>query len=41
LIRRGDKREINNTGSGPLKMLNVYVPTANAEDAEELAAGRA
>ena len=41
LIRRGDRHEIRNTGSGALKTLNVYVPPAYTEGGEELPAGRA
>src|SRR5437660_2047034 len=36
LIQRGDTHEICNTGSGPLKTLNVYVPPAYTEEGEEL-----
>src|SRR5215218_1923333 len=32
LIQRGDEHEIRNTGSGPLKTLNVYVPPAYTDD---------
>jgi mannose-6-phosphate isomerase-like protein (cupin superfamily) len=41
LIQRGDQHEIRNTGDGPLKTLNVYVPPAYTEDGEELSAGKA
>jgi mannose-6-phosphate isomerase-like protein (cupin superfamily) len=41
LIHRGDKHEIRNTGSGPLRTLNVYVPPAYTEDGGELPAGMA
>jgi mannose-6-phosphate isomerase-like protein (cupin superfamily) len=41
LIGRGEAHEIRNTGSGPLKTLNVYVPPAYTEEGEELPAGRA
>jgi hypothetical protein len=41
LIQRGDRHEIRNTGEGPLKTLNVYVPPAYTEDCGELPAGRA
>jgi mannose-6-phosphate isomerase-like protein (cupin superfamily) len=41
LIRRGDRHEIRNTGDGPLKTLNVYVPPAYTEEGEALAAGKA
>ncbi len=40
LIERGDAHEIRNTGSSPLRTLNVYVPPAYADDGEELPAGR-
>ena len=35
-----DKHEIRNTGSEPLRTLNVYVPPAYTGEGEELAAGR-
>jgi mannose-6-phosphate isomerase-like protein (cupin superfamily) len=41
LIQRGDEHEIRNTGEGPLKTLNVYVPPAYTDEGEELPAGRA
>jgi mannose-6-phosphate isomerase-like protein (cupin superfamily) len=41
LIRRGETHEVRNTGSGPLKTLNVYVPPAYTDGGEELPAGRA
>jgi mannose-6-phosphate isomerase-like protein (cupin superfamily) len=41
LIRRGDAHEIRNTGEGPLRTLNVYVPPAYTDAGEELPAGRA
>jgi mannose-6-phosphate isomerase-like protein (cupin superfamily) len=41
LIQRGDQHEIRNTGDGPLKTLNVYVPPAYTGEGEELPAGRA
>jgi len=41
LIERGDTHEIRNTGSGPLKTLNVYVPPAYTEEGEELPRGKA
>jgi mannose-6-phosphate isomerase-like protein (cupin superfamily) len=40
LIERGQTHEIRNTGYGPLKMLNVYVPPAYTATGEELPAGR-
>ena len=41
LIQRGDTHEIRNTGRGPLRTLNVYVPPAYTAAGEELPAGRA
>jgi mannose-6-phosphate isomerase-like protein (cupin superfamily) len=41
LIRRGDTHGIRNTGSGPLKTLNVYVPPAYTGDGEQPPAGKA
>lgn len=41
LIQRGDKHEIRNSGKGPLKTLNFYVPPAYSGDWEELPRGRA
>ena len=40
LIQRGDTHEIRNTGEGPLRTLNIYVPPAYTTDGEELPAGR-
>ena len=40
LIQRGDYHEIRNTGRGPLRTLNVYVPPAYTQAGEELPAGR-
>jgi mannose-6-phosphate isomerase-like protein (cupin superfamily) len=40
LIQRGDTHEIRNTGRGPLRTLNVYVPPAYTADGDELPAGR-
>jgi mannose-6-phosphate isomerase-like protein (cupin superfamily) len=40
LIERGDRHEVRNTGRGPLKTLNLYVPPAYRSDASELPAGR-
>ena len=40
LIERGETHEIRNTGSTPLKTLNVYVPPAYTEDGDELPRGR-
>ena len=41
LIRRGDRHEVRNTGRGPLRTLNVYVPPAYSAEGEELPSGRA
>jgi mannose-6-phosphate isomerase-like protein (cupin superfamily) len=41
LIERGDRHEIRNTGSTPLKTLNIYVPPAYTGDGDELPRGRA
>jgi mannose-6-phosphate isomerase-like protein (cupin superfamily) len=41
LIQRGDVHEIRNTGKGPLRTLNVYVPPAYTDEGEERPAGRA
>lgn len=40
LIERGEAHEIRNSGEGPLKTLNVYVPPAYTEGGAELPAGR-
>ena len=40
LIGRGEAHEIRNTGDGPLKTLNVYVPPAYTAGGDELPAGR-
>ena len=40
LIERGDTHEIRNTGSTPLRTLNVYVPPAYTKDGRELPRGR-
>jgi mannose-6-phosphate isomerase-like protein (cupin superfamily) len=40
LIQRGDTHEIRNTGRGPLRTLNIYVPPAYTSDGDELPAGR-
>ena len=40
LVQRGDTHEIRNTGTTPLKTLNVYVPPAYSADGDELPAGR-
>jgi len=39
LIERGDRHEIRNTGSQPMKTLNFYVPPAYDSDGETLPAG--
>jgi len=39
VIQRGDRHEIRNTGSAPLRTLNVYVPPAYTEKGEELPRG--
>ncbi len=36
---RGDTHEIRNTGGGPLRTLNVYVPPAYRPGGDELPAG--
>ncbi len=41
LIPRGQTHEIRNTGTTPLRTLNVYVPPAYTDDGDELPAGRA
>jgi mannose-6-phosphate isomerase-like protein (cupin superfamily) len=41
LIARGETHEIRNTGRGPLRTLNVYVPPAYTKGGNELPAGRA
>jgi mannose-6-phosphate isomerase-like protein (cupin superfamily) len=40
LIQRGDFHEIRNTGEGPLRTLNIYVPPAYTGEGEELPPGR-
>jgi mannose-6-phosphate isomerase-like protein (cupin superfamily) len=40
LIGRGQTHEIRNTGRGPLKTVNVYVPPAYTASGEELPRGR-
>jgi mannose-6-phosphate isomerase-like protein (cupin superfamily) len=40
LIERGDVHEIRNTGRGPLRTFNVYVPPAYTMAGEELPRGR-
>jgi mannose-6-phosphate isomerase-like protein (cupin superfamily) len=41
LIERSDRHEIRNSGRGPLRTLNVYVPHAYTDEGDELPAGRA
>jgi mannose-6-phosphate isomerase-like protein (cupin superfamily) len=40
LISRGGTHEIKNSGEGPQRTLNVYVPPAYTESGEELPRGR-
>ena len=40
LIKRGEAHEIRNTGSEPLRTLNVYVPPAYTAGGDERPAGR-
>src|SRR4029450_4224137 len=40
LIERGNRHEIRNTGRGPLRTLNVYVPPAYTKRGDELPRGR-
>jgi mannose-6-phosphate isomerase-like protein (cupin superfamily) len=40
LIERGDTHEIRNTGRGPLRTLNVYVPPAYSRSGDPLPRGR-
>jgi len=40
LIERGDEHEIENTGRGMLRTLNVYVPPAYTRSGDELPRGR-
>ena len=40
VIQRGDRHAIRNTGEGPLRTLNVYVPPAYTEDGDELPRGK-
>ena len=41
LIQRGDRHAIRNTGTEPLRTLNLYVPPAYNDEGEGLPAGRA
>jgi mannose-6-phosphate isomerase-like protein (cupin superfamily) len=40
LIEHGDTHEIRNTGRGPLRTLNVYVPPAYTKSGDPLPRGR-
>lgn len=40
LIEHGDRHEIRNTGTEPLRTLNFYVPPAYDGEGEELPAGK-
>ena len=40
LIERGETHEIRNTGSEPLRTLNLYVPPAYTADGDERPAGK-
>jgi mannose-6-phosphate isomerase-like protein (cupin superfamily) len=40
LIQRGDRHELRNTGSTPMKTLNFYVPPAYSSEGDVLATGR-
>jgi mannose-6-phosphate isomerase-like protein (cupin superfamily) len=40
LIERGERHEIRNSGTTPLKTLNFYVPPAYTAEGDELPAGR-
>jgi mannose-6-phosphate isomerase-like protein (cupin superfamily) len=40
LIERGETHEVRNTGTTPLRTLNIYVPPAYREDGDPLPAGR-
>jgi mannose-6-phosphate isomerase-like protein (cupin superfamily) len=40
VIERGDRHEIRNTGRGPLRTLNLYVPPAYTSSGDELPRGR-
>jgi mannose-6-phosphate isomerase-like protein (cupin superfamily) len=39
-IRRGEAHEIGNTGTRPLRTLNIYVPPAYTQSGDELPRGR-
>jgi mannose-6-phosphate isomerase-like protein (cupin superfamily) len=40
LIERGQTHEIRNTGDGPLKTVNFYLPPAYSDDGDALPSGR-
>ncbi|MFO0840876.1 MAG: cupin domain-containing protein [Gemmataceae bacterium] len=40
LVERGDTHEVRNTGTVPLKTLNVYLPPAYTPDGDELPRGK-
>ena len=40
LIERGDRHQIRNTGRGPLRTLNIYVPPAYTREGNERQAAR-
>ncbi|MET0681318.1 MAG: cupin domain-containing protein [Burkholderiales bacterium] len=40
LIGRGERHEVRNTGRGPLRTLNVYVPPAYTRGGDPLPRGR-
>ncbi len=40
LIEKGERHEIRNTGTTPLKTVNFYVPPAYNDDGDELPRGR-
>ncbi len=41
LIERGDRHEIRNTGSRPLRTLNFYVPPAYTDEGDKLPPAKA
>lgn len=40
LIQRGEAHEVRNTGTQPLRTLNLYVPPAYTAGGDELPAGK-
>jgi mannose-6-phosphate isomerase-like protein (cupin superfamily) len=40
LIERGERHEVRNTGTEPLRTLNIYAPLAYDRQGEELPAGK-